>query len=197
MASRVQVANTALGLIGSKARIQDMDERSPEARYASLFFDDALADTLHDHPWKFATRVKTLALLDEPPTQLNWSYQYAYPTCLRVVRILPEATENVRQPFDVRLHEEDEVKVIWTNVQTAAAEIIVSVTDLNLWGRAALRALSWRLAAYLAMPVRGDVNIANAAERMYQVQIERALVSDGAESQHTERAPSEFERARA
>lgn len=198
MATKVQICNIALGLIGSKAKIEALAETSTEARYCNLFYGDARDETLGDFPWKFATRVSTLAILDEPPSQLSWAYQYAYPNpCIRVIRILPEDVENKRQPFETRLQDSDDKRVIWTNVPNAAAEHIVSIDDPSIYSRAFIRAFSWRLASYLALPIKGNVESAQAAERMYQFQIANAHLTDGAEGQHTDRPDAEWIRARA
>lgn len=81
--SEVEIANMALGKLGTGATIADMAENSVGAREISRWYSTARDDLLSTIDWNFARRTRDLSLTGTAPTR--WTYSYAYPTdCLRL-----------------------------------------------------------------------------------------------------------------
>lgn len=110
MVAEVDIANRALGDIGTRSEIASLSEDSNEARAVSLYFASTRDALLRMAPWNCATNTNLLALIcaapgtPENPTQTTsvwskgtppppWIYEYAYPSdCLRPLWIIPQQT---------------------------------------------------------------------------------------------------------
>lgn len=110
MPSEIDIANRALGAIGTRTTIASLTENSPEARQCSIFIEPVRDELVRMAPWNFATNYQNLALIcatpgtpENPyptPTLWNkgippppWAYEYVYPSdCLRPLWIVPQFT---------------------------------------------------------------------------------------------------------
>lgn len=108
MVAEVDIANRALGSVGTRSEIAALNEDSNEARAVSLYFGSTRDALLRMAPWNCATNTNLLALIcsapgtPENPTLVAatwskgtppppWAYEYAYPSdCLRPLWIIPQ-----------------------------------------------------------------------------------------------------------
>ncbi|MBZ5616238.1 MAG: hypothetical protein LAO23_19695 [Acidobacteriia bacterium] len=108
MTSEVDIANQALGLIGTRSTIASLTEGSPESIAANQFFDQLRREIIRMAPWNFAKNTNALALVCAAPgTPENpsagtpqwqkgqpmppWTYEYLYPAdCVRPLWIVPQ-----------------------------------------------------------------------------------------------------------
>ena len=67
MTAEVDIANQALGLIGTRTQISSLTEQSPEANAANLFIDSLRRQLLRMAPWNCATNINALALVCAAP----------------------------------------------------------------------------------------------------------------------------------
>lgn len=85
-ADRHQIANAALGLLGSQ-RIVSFEEGTVEADLCRLHYEVALTEMLEGHPWNFAEACELLAR-DTNPARPDFTYSYQRPTDMVASRYL-------------------------------------------------------------------------------------------------------------
>lgn len=73
--SQSQIANLALGRIGARGNITDINENSPNALKVAAIWDPIFQEVLSERDWKFA---KTRTQLQLSPVTPLYSYQYAW-----------------------------------------------------------------------------------------------------------------------
>jgi len=202
MASRTEIANMALGHIGVGKKIANIDtetERSQEATACRQFYDIALAATLRDFAWPFATRIEELGLVEEDPNS-EWSYSYRYPTnCVEMRRILSGTrtdTHQSRVPF--RIIHDASGKLILTDQENAEAEYTILASDPLQYPPDFILAFSYRLATYIIPQITtGDqFTIGKGLLQLYMLEIRRAQTNAANEEQPDQEPDSEFDRIR-
>jgi hypothetical protein len=174
MASEVSICNLALSHIGASANISSLSEQSEEAYHANLLYAETRDAVLRAHPWAFAARYKSLSTIGTAPG--NWSYQYAYPNdCLKVRSILQTRNTSAPIPYELGLADAYNARVILTDQAEAVLFYTYQVVNPLAFDENFVQALSWRLAAELAMPLTRDENRMKAAYQMYQAVLAEAL----------------------
>ncbi len=158
MASETQIAKLALQHIGDRYDISDLTEESVEAEQVNLIFDDTRDAMLRAHPWGFAKKFATpTALTGTVPN--NFDYMYTYiPDCVLVRRVVDPLDADTKIKFEVARNSSD-VKVILTDQADAEFEYTMRVTNPADFDPNFVMALSYALAAKLAMPLTGDREI--------------------------------------
>ena len=152
MANRIEIINIALARLG-ESPIQSLDEGTVAANMARLLYPQARQDALREFSWAFAVKHTTLTRYKDAPA--DYSYAYALPLdCLRVVRILSDEAFTVRG------------SMLCTNAPSVTLEYICDVDDETRFDSSFVKALSFKLASDLAIPVKGSnelmANYANA-----------------------------------
>lgn len=205
MASVVSVCNLALVNVG-KPTISDINERSTEARACKQFFSHALDTLLESYPWTVAG--KTAAVAQKSVNEKNglWRYAYELPTdCLKVRSIRPQYSQS--EAFG-RLYDMDdfgdefrhtyeiEAETLYCNISPCLLRYTRRLPDPSQLTPSLIAALSWELAAMLAMPLTRDPKIrADAAQWGERYRI-RAEVADAAQRRHSSDTVSEFIKVR-
>ena len=155
MASEVQIAKLALQHIGDRWDISDLTEATPEAEQVNLVFDDTRDALLRQHPWNFAKKYASPATLSGTVPG-NWTYMYAYPTdAVRVNGIIDPVETGTPIKFEVARNASD-VKVVLTDQEDAEFFYTARITDTVQFDPEFTMALSYALAARLAMPLTGE-----------------------------------------
>lgn len=110
--------NRALGDVGARSTVADINEDSPEAKYCRLYYDKTLRQLLRAAHWSFARGFAASALLKALPgtpenpgsftvwtpayPPPNWLYTYAIPNdCEQVRYLLPNYNLNDQQSVPV------------------------------------------------------------------------------------------------
>lgn len=197
MASKIDVFNMALGHIGVNSTVADEQERSPERVACSRFWDqcrDALL-AYKSMPWSFSLSIVPLA---EIATQSErWAFRYRYPSdCINIVDLVLDSDlhsmHGQRVPYQVAF--EADSRVILTNLERAHAVYVKRITEVERWPATFVEAMSYRLAAMIAMPLKNDAGMRNdqleLAERFAQI----AMADMLNESAQDEIVPSVYER---
>ena len=155
MASEVQIAKLALQHIGDRWDISDLTEATPEAEQVNLVFDDTRDALLRQHPWNFAKKYASPATLSGTVPG-NWTYMYTYPTdAVRVNGIIDPVETGTPIKFEVARNASD-VKVVLTDQEDAEFFYTARITDTVQFDPEFTMALSYALAARLAMPLTGE-----------------------------------------
>lgn len=175
MLTKTDVANLALGKLGSSSIIINVDTESSQiAKIVRRHFSMSLTAILEKHPWTVLTKSAALALVEENPSP-KWQYSYSMPEDGQVIRRL--AMDNY---FDHRLEYEDQIIPfepaytvggynIQANIPNAWAEYTVRPPEdgpyMDHFGRA--------LAAMLAMDIAPSI-ITNNYVKMKDVFLKEA-----------------------
>ncbi len=166
MPSMVAICNQALGHINRNA-IASLDERTQEAIICNRLYNSLREVVLGDFPWGFATKYAELAQLDGS-VYGNWSYCYAVPTdCLVIRRIHNPAGEYPQIEYSTAVSADLTKKTILTNQPGAVLVYTANVVDPNVFDSAFSDALTWRLTADIALPLKADPALQQSAFKMY------------------------------
>lgn len=166
MPGRVEIINLALARLG-ESPIQSLDEGSTPANAATQLYDLERQATLRDYPWNFALKQASLARVEE--AAFDFHTAFALPgDCLRAVRLWG-ADRNEVTRFTVR------TKVLYADPERVTLEYVADVEDTGLFDAKFVEAFSYKLAASLAMTVKGSSEMMANYMNMYQT-----LVTDAA-----------------
>lgn len=182
MASEVQIAKMALAHIGDRYDISDLAEASVEAEQVSLVFDDARDMVLRRHPWGFAKKYSIVsALAGTVPGK--WDYMYTYPVdCLLFRHIYNSLGDDQPPiPYEVAVNGTG-AKVILTDQVDAELVYTFAVTDPGTFDAEFTMALSYEIAAMIAMPLIGDLDIAKSLRQLSMDVMTMAEVDDSNEA---------------
>jgi len=181
MASEVDICNFALSHIGASATIASLTEQSEEAFHCNLLYANTRDSVLRAHPWGFAKRHVALSDIGSP--QGNWSYRYAYPNdCIYAREILQTTTGGDPIDFEVGLGDSFNARTINTNQKQATLIFTYKVTNTLAFDPTFINALSWLLAANLAMPLTRDKDKMAVSQNIYQSVINEAQTLNTNES---------------
>lgn len=193
MASVVQICNMALTRIGQSQLIASLEEQSLAAELCTLHYAEARDNVLRDFDWPFAEARVFLSDIGSPP--VNWAYRYRYPTdCLKARRLAIPGNENPtsdeRTPYNVVYAVGG--RAIITNQEAAELVYTVRVEDTTYFDPMFVSALSWRLAAELAIGLQVRPENFNAAQQQYMFVLGQAQAVALAERQQPPLPDSEF-----
>jgi hypothetical protein len=190
MASTVSICNLALGHLGAD-RIDALSEASSEARACNRFYQQTLDALLAaGPPWRFARHEAVLAELTGVASGA-FAHAHALPVDLLRVRVL--------QPADTSgaLAADDDAGGIayalaadrlFCDVSPVSLSYIRRIDDPSKFSPLFVEALSWHLAARLAMPLTRDAGQRQAA---FQMALQTQAAASAAEA-NDERAGSMF-----
>ena len=86
MLYKTEIANLALGFLGSTQSIVDLDtENTGQAKVIRRHYKTTLHEFLEKHPWNFATGYGQLLLIESSPSS-GYGYSYGTPADALVVR---------------------------------------------------------------------------------------------------------------
>jgi hypothetical protein len=174
----LSIANNALHLIGHNG-ITSIHEDTKEGKLCKFFYAVAKAATLRSHPWNSATvreMVPEVKLEEMPSYEAKLGYLHVYqlpPTCLRVLQV----DENVRSYNHIWWKVEG--RRLYTTTPIAYVTYIADIDDIN--DPMLMEAIIYKLAAALAYPITGDVNMAATYSQLYELKIREARAIDGQE----------------
>lgn len=168
--SQVSIINLALSHVAQKP-IVAITDISPQALAAMRIWDSSLREALRASKPGFATAVVALAL-HAVYVPLHWSYAYAYPSnCLAMNKVYNEGTVDpvIGEEFRELYNPIDNTKVIVTNCESAYGEYTYLISDATLFDPTFVTALSYRLAADLAVPLVGDKALGESMDKKFMV----------------------------
>jgi hypothetical protein len=179
--SKVVIANMALAHIGTKSNIQSFDEKSPEAKQCSLWYDFCLQQALEGFDWSFARTRKPLAVDgDAPPEQ--WGFRYQLPAdCIATRRIWnPSGDDADAVPYELEINSND-VRTLLTDLDSAVLVYTRSVTNAAIFPPLFVELVSRGLAQHIAFSITGKLEIVKAQSDTYQSLLRSAPAYDANE----------------
>lgn len=180
--TKVLICNLALSELGLKA-ITAITEANERARKCNLIFDTTVDEVLRAHPWTFATKRAALAIASGE-TVAGWDYVYAFPTkCMFIRKLFTENTIDDPTPIPYQeLNSTTNTRIIATNLEDAYAEYTSQVNDVSVFDASFIKALAYKLAADLAVPLCGDSALATEKLKKYLLQLDDAKRLNKAEA---------------
>ncbi|WP_370677532.1 hypothetical protein [Pleomorphomonas sp. PLEO] len=205
MASTVSICNLALGHLGAD-KIDALTEASTEARACNRFYSQTLDALLAaGPPWRFARHEAVLAEVTGV-TGGRWTHTYALPADLLRVRQVrpPDGTlSGAILPGDLMGGDEGGAPYalfgdrLLTDLSPVSLSYIRRVDDPTKFPPLFVEALSWHLAARLAMPLTRDANQRQAAFQMALQTQAAASAADANDERTGSGFTSDYERVRA
>lgn len=182
MASKVDIVNMALSILGSKQTIQDIDnDNSTEARTARLHYENALKTALEAANWSFATTWNTSALLSASPPD-DWAYMYAWPAnAVRITGIIDTLDSRMNRPAKYTKSNYNGELVLLTDTKSPTWRYVFLNDTPATYPAKFLDALAAQLAYRLAMPLTRKADMREAARQTYATLIREASASDANE----------------
>jgi len=209
MATEVSICNLALSRSGG-GRIQALTEASKEARECNLHYEFARDAVLRDFDWGFASKRATLGLLTD--TYTGWTYAYAMPSDYIKIREILDAQSNYtgtyydvedqlykqagKPKFEIASNDSGSRPIILTDIASAEIRYTAKITDVNAFDSLFQDALAWRLAAELAMSLRGKADERNALLNIYQIAIGNAEGANASEDNNPQKEVNSYVRSR-
>jgi len=201
MATKIEICNMSVGHLGSTFEIQDINERSKEARALKRFYKTAFEATLRDFDLPSTRKIVKLQLVAENPNQ-EWQYSYRYPnTCLKFKRVLHpgsrDDTYDEKVPY--RQDSDSTGKLILTDQPEAYAEIVEVLVNESMLPPDFVLAFSYRLSFYIAPSLTGGNAFTGLGDSMmakYMNELSIAKRNSANETQRDPDQPSSLELAR-
>jgi len=198
MASDIDICNLALLRLGTRSTIASLGEGSAEANACALIYPTIRDALLTQYRWGFATRRAALADLGAPPTP--WLFRYAYPTDCLLARAIDRPDAALPPiPFEVAGDQDqggNAIRVILTDQPQAVLLYSARITQPGLFNPAFVEALSWMVAAELAVALTGDKGLAQACLQTAAAAIAGAKALDANEAAESRERPVEWLAAR-
>lgn len=186
MATDVDICNLALLRIGTRSSIGSLSEGSVEANACARLYPLVRDTLLAEHPWSFAAKRTTLALLGEGGLT-PWTYRYAYPSDCLTARALCQAPSLPEAPAiafeicgdnDLAGHP---ILTIVTNQPQAVLLYTAQIANSALFSPRFVEALSWKLAAELVSAITGEAALNQSSMAMAAAALTLAKAHDGNE----------------
>jgi hypothetical protein len=207
--SNTDIANMALSHLGVSKVISDLaTERSNEAAAMRAFYDLARREMLRARWWPFSKKIGTLALVTDfsrviaSTTIYEWVYAYRYPAdCIDMRRILSgvlHGNDNRQTRTAFTLANDDQGKLIYTDMTYAQAEYTMDVTNVSAFPDDFARAFSYNLASLAAARVTaGDpFRLGPMVMGLYKMALAQASATAAREEELDVAPESEFVRSR-
>jgi hypothetical protein len=176
--SKIDICNLALTRAGH-ATITALDESSAEATQCGLLYDHCRKETLRAFPWNFAVKVVELAALVDPGHR-GHTYRYQLPAdCLRPLEILNDDGSEWDMAYRVYGRE------LHTSAAPVHLEYVANLTDPTKYDAEFISALSYRLAADLAIALAQDAKKQASLMEVWRYMVRRGQVSDAKEERPT------------
>jgi hypothetical protein len=176
MATEVSICSNALRRLGDDP-ITSLTDDTERARLCNAFYQDSRDLVLRSHPWNFSITRASLAQLSDTPAY-GYNYMYALPTdpyCLRVLEM-----EYADFIFKIE-NDATNGRVLVTDESTAKILYIARITNPTLFDSMFVETLTSKLAADLAYPITGSVQLQGQMEKMYRDKLSEARSVDGME----------------
>jgi len=171
MTISITACNLALGELRAPPII-DIAEDTLEARECARYYPQCLRLLLERHDWSFTNRRAALAELANNDRAQEWPHAYALPVdCTTPLRLVaPEGGD--RADFIV------ENRTLFTALAGAVLEYATRDVDDGMMSALFIDALSYALAARLAVPIRDSREIKGQLLQQAEIAFQRAVAAD-------------------
>tara|TARA_R110002110_G_scaffold86417_1_gene225551 strand:- start:331 stop:909 length:579 start_codon:yes stop_codon:yes gene_type:complete len=191
MASAVDIANSALNLLGAST-ISAFTDDSKNARLINQRYEPVRNRVFRSHAWNCLHKRVQLAQNSTAPV-VEYSHAYALPSdCLRVLKVHNGTTDSIKSAIDYKL----EGRNIVTDEGTVFIIYIALDTDPNNYDTYLQESISHQLAADLAYAVTNNATLADKYMTRADERLREARFIDATENSLGTIESSEFTDAR-
>ena len=191
MASAVDIANSALNLLGAST-ISAFTDDSKNARLVNQRYEPVRNRVFRSHAWNCLHKRVQLAQNSTAPV-VEYSHAYALPSdCLRVLKIHNGTTDSIASSIDYKL----EGRNIVTDEGTVFIIYIALDTDPNNYDTYLQESIAHQLAADLAYAVTNNATLADKYMTRADERLREARFIDATENSLGTIESSEFVDAR-
>ena len=191
MASAVDIANSALNLLGAST-ISAFTDDSKNARLINQRYEPVRNRVFRSHAWNCLHKRVQLAQNSTAPV-VEYSHAYALPSdCLRVLKIHNGTTDSIASGIDYKL----EGRNIVTDEGTVFIIYIALDTDPNNYDTYLQESIAHQLAADLAYAVTNNATLADKYMTRADERLREARFIDATENSLGTIESSEFVDAR-
>ena len=191
MASAVDIANSALNLLGAST-ISAFTDDSKNARLINQRYEPVRNRVFRSHAWNCLHKRVQLAQNSTAPV-VEYSHAYALPSdCLRVLKVHNGTTDSIKSALDYKL----EGRNIVTDEGTVFIIYIALDTDPNNYDTYLQESISHQLAADLAYAVTNNATLADKYMTRADERLREARFIDATENSLGTIESSEFTDAR-
>ena len=191
MASAVDIANSALNLLGAST-ISAFTDDSKNARLVNQRYDNVRNRIFRSHAWNCLHKRVQLAQNSTAPV-IEYSNAYALPSdCLRVLKVHNGTTDSIASAIDYKL----EGKNIVTDEGTVYLIYIALDTDPNNYDSYLQESIAHQLAADLCYAITNNATLANNYMARADERLREARFIDATENSLDTIESSEFTNAR-
>ena len=169
MASKTEILNLAIELVGSSAVLTPTDNKKQATR-ANRVYDPTRMAVLRGHPWNFALERAELAQISVPPA-FGFAQNYQLPgDCLRVLAM-----------DDPEIKWVVEGRKLLTDEATANIHYVRDVVDTGAFDALYIDALATYIASKITFPLARNRALAADLRRAFFDQLALARVVDAQE----------------
>ena len=191
MASAVDIANSALNLLGAST-ISAFTDDSKNARLINQRYEPVRNRVFRSHAWNCLHKRVQLAQNSTAPV-VEYSHAYALPAdCLRVLKVHNGTTDSIKSAIDYKI----EGRNIVTDEGTVFIIYIALDTDPNNYDTYLQESISHQLAADLAYAVTNNATLADKYMTRADERLREARFIDATENSLGTIESSEFTDAR-
>lgn len=178
----VDICNMALANIGQPPiqSLADLPGRTSDAQKAcKLRYVEARQECLTKTQWNFATTWRQGEELTNTTPRPPWTHVYEYPAdALRVFEIQRSYAGEKDIPFEVNDGPDGEGRVILTDHESPVFIYVRDKTDANTYSMEFVQALSWCLAAKIAMPITKSRSLMEKCLQIFTSMVGAAVTRD-------------------
>lgn len=196
MATKVDICNLALAVLGDTATVSSIDppEGSAQADHCARFYGMTVNEVLSQHSWSFSLKRVRLAELAASVEGDDDVKQYALPSdCLRVVRLYSISAGERYCQYDVEMFFGQ--RVVVTKVADPWILYVSSQVDESAFPPLFTTCVVHRLASWLAGPLitsSSGTEIALKQYELYSMFLNRAIHADAVQQHKKEQVKSRF-----
>ena len=191
MASAVDIANSALNLLGAST-ISAFTDDSKNARLVNQRYEPVRNRVFRSHAWNCLHKRVQLAQNSTAPV-VEYSHAYALPSdCLRVLKVHNGTTDSIKSAIDYKL----EGRNIVTDLDTIFLIYIALDTDPNNYDTYLRESISHQLAADICYAITNNATLANNYMGRADERLREARFIDATENSLGKIESNEFTDAR-
>lgn len=193
--NNTDICNMALNHIG-REQIASLHEETEAARTCRIHYDLQRKVLLRAYNWSFAMKTVELALIDK--TVPGWKYVYAYPNdCVMAYKIFNKDNSWVvlRKNFAGNMDQvvlNDNTKALVCDHKDAFLQYTYDVKDVDLFPADFAQALSYYLAAAIAVPLTGSQALAQSMQAQGNALLQEAKFTMMEERNKVPEYPSKY-----
>ena len=185
MATKIDIANQALSLLGDATTITSIDppDGSTQAGNVSRWYPIALRRLEEENEWTFLTKAIRPALVGRDFAELHgFKNGFRLPAdSVRIIGVYKESKDQIEVPYKVAVYEANDSLMILTDEESPVVRYVAHIDKPTLYPQYFVECLVILLCIYLVGPIK-ESNYTNqtlaSLQKMYDDALTRAKRAD-------------------